>query len=116
MRHANSTRKFGRKVDVRRALMRSLARSLVLHESIETTEAKAKELRPYVEKLVTKGRAGSVVARRAIDAVIGAEASKKVMTDLAPRYAKRTGGYTRITKSGIRRSGAVPMARISFVK
>lgn len=116
MRHANSNRKFGRKTDVRRALMRSLARSLVLHESIETTEAKAKELRPYVEKLVTKGRIGTVAARRAVDAVVGAEAGKKIVSDLASRYAKRAGGYTRIIKSGIRRSGAVPMARISFVK
>lgn len=116
MRHHNQNRKFGRETDQRRALLKSLARSLVLHESIETTEAKAKELRPYIERLVTKGRTATLATRRSMIALLGAEATQKLLSDISPRYASRNGGYTRVTKAGIRRSGGAPLARIMFVK
>ncbi|KKP55921.1 MAG: 50S ribosomal protein L17, partial [Parcubacteria group bacterium GW2011_GWC1_34_10] len=79
MRHHNVNRKFGRVRKVRKALINSLARSLVLYEKIETTEAKAKELRPFAEKLITKGKLQTVAARRAITAIIGPKATKIVV-------------------------------------
>jgi large subunit ribosomal protein L17 len=116
MRHHNANRKFGRKANVRLALMRSLARSLVLHESIQTTEAKAKELRPFVEKMVTKGKIGTLHARRMVASKLNSqEGAKKIFDVIAPKYKTRSGGYTRIIKTGIRDNGGVPMAEISFV-
>ena len=115
MRHHNVNRKFGRETDQRRALMRSLARSLVLHGSIRTTAAKAKSLRPFVEKLVTKGRTATLHTRRQIDIELGPKAGKLLVEEIAIRYTARPGGYTRIVKDGTRRAGAAPMARIAFV-
>ncbi|HVS79776.1 MAG TPA: 50S ribosomal protein L17 [Candidatus Paceibacterota bacterium] len=115
MRHHNANRKFGLKANKRNALMKSLARSLVLKEKITTTEAKAKELRPYVEKLVTAGRENNVAARRSLSAKVGAEGGKKLVEVLGPKYKERKGGYTRITKLGSRNNDASPMAQIEFV-
>lgn len=100
MRHQHKGRAFGRPTNQRRALIRSLARSLVLHERISTTEAKAKELRPFVERLITYGKAPTVANRRlAISRLGGDEESvKKIFDTIAPRYADREGGYTRIVK------------------
>src|ERR1700744_5362429 len=100
MRHQHKGRSFGRPKAQRTALLRSLARSLILHERISTTEAKAKELRPFIEKIITIGRTDSVANRRLVDADLGgdAEATAKVFTALAPRYTSRPGGYTRIVK------------------
>ena len=98
--------------------MRSLARSLILHGRITTTEAKAKELRPYVEKLVTKAKSGSQSDVRLISSRLGTEdpsASKKLVGTLAPKYKSRSGGYTRITKLPPRKADAAAMAVIEFV-
>ena len=97
--------------------MRSLARSLVLEERISTTEAKAKELRPFIERLISYGKTDTVANRRLAKARIGDdEAVKKLFDTLAPRYAKRDGGYTRITKRTMRGSNdARKLAYISLV-
>ncbi len=115
MRHSNANRKFGRVRKVRNALVKSLARSLVLHGKILTTEAKAKEIRSYVEKMVTQGRTGTVATRRLIIAKIGEDGATKLMSDLAPKYADRAGGYTRITKLPRRLSDGAAQAVIEFV-
>src|SRR3989344_1065871 len=113
MRHGNANRKFGRVRKQRKALLNSLARSLVLHEKIKTTEPKAKELRPFVEKLVTRGKKGTVSARRDITAVVGAEAGKHLVDAIVKKYEARKGGYTRIVKLGERKSDGSPMAVIT---
>lgn len=103
MRHHNQNRTFGRSRSQRTALMRGLAISLLEHGKIHTTEAKAKELRPYVERLITKGKEDSVASRRLIASRLGEPDQaiiKKLFSDIAKRYADRTGGYTRITKMG----------------
>lgn len=117
MRHHDHNRKFGRVRKQRAALMQGLARSLVLHGRIETTEAKAKELRPFVEKLVTRAKSGTLASRRIVSARLGGAptATKKLMETIAPQYAKRSGGYTRITKLPARNSDASPVAVIEFV-
>lgn len=116
MRHHNQNRKFGRVTKVRKALVNSLARSLVLHEKIETTLPKAKELRPFVEKLITKGKLKTVAARRAIGEKVGPKASKILVDTLSKKYDDRKGGYLRITKSKTRLSDGSKMAIIEFVK
>lgn len=100
MRHRNKHRTLGRRRNQRAALLRSLARSLVLHEKIHTTEAKAKELRPFVEKLITRSKEKTVANQRVIMSRLGASegAAKKLFMELGPRYKERAGGYTRITK------------------
>lgn len=103
MRHHNQSRTFGRSRSQRTALMRGLALSLLEHEKIQTTEAKAKELRPFVEKLITKGKDDSVASRRLVQSTLGephTDIVKKLFSDVAKRYADRTGGYTRIVKLG----------------
>ncbi len=97
--------------------MRSLARSLIVHEKIATTEAKAKELRPYIERLVSYGKTGTIASRRLAIAKIGDKAViKKLFDTIAPRYEGRSGGYTRVvkrTKRGL--SDASKLAYIAFV-
>lgn len=115
MRHHNANRKFGRVRKVRRALINSLARSLVLHQKIETTESKAKELRPFIEKLVTKGKTGILSARRVIGAKIGPNAAKIMIDTISKKYEGKNGGYTRITKSKRRFSDGSKMAIIEFI-
>lgn len=103
MRHHNHNRTFGRKRGERSALLRGLAISLIENGRIKTTEAKAKELRPYVEKLVTKGKRDSLASRRVVESVLGGPSSavmRKLFGDIAKKYAERNGGYTRITKLG----------------
>lgn len=100
---------------MRKALLNSLARSLVLHQKIETTEAKAKELRPFIEKLVTKGKSATIEARRAINAKIGQDAGKILVDTLSKKYADMRGGYTRIIKAKRRLSDGSKMAIIAFV-
>jgi len=102
----------------RTALLRSLARSLVLHEQITTTVARAKELRPFVERLVTSAKKGGVESRRLVATrLAGApDAVKKLHDTLAPRYASRSGGYTRIVKLGPVGKRAVDSAIIEFLK
>ena len=116
MRHHNANRKFGRVTKVRKGLMRSLAVALVEKGKIKTTMAKAKELRPYVEKIVTAGKKNTIAARRNIIEKVGSEkAAKHVVDVLAPKYLEVKGGYTRITKLGRRLKDASPMAYIEFV-
>jgi len=115
MRHGNHNRKFGRKTDQRKALMKSLAYSLALKGKIKTTEAKAKELRPYMEKLVTLGKKETPASKRLLVSRVGAPAAKKIFNDLAPAYKGRAGGYLRITKMIRRRSDGAPQAVIEFV-
>lgn len=97
--------------------MRSLARSLIIHEGISTTEAKAKELRPFIEKLVSTGRVDSVANRRLVASRLGNddEAVKKIFATIAPRYTKRPGGYVRIVKRAPNAVNARDTAYIAFV-
>ncbi len=115
MRHHNANRKFGRVKKVREGLMKSLALSLVEKGKIKTTEAKARELRPFVEKLVTLGKDNTVASRRLISSRAGSIAATKIVKDIAPKYADRKGGYTRITKLPARLSDGSLMAVIEFV-
>ena len=117
MRHGNNVRKFGRTKNVRRALLKGLALSLIKREKILTTEAKAKEIRPYVEKLVTQAKTNTVATKRLVLAKLynREEETAKLYTTLAPRYATRAGGYTRITKMPARKSDGSKMAYIEFV-
>ncbi len=115
MRHGNHNRKFGREDNERRALLKSLARSLVLEGRITTTQAKAKEIRPLVEKLVTRGREASVANRRLLIAALGDAATANKLIKTAEQYTERPGGYLRIVKMGPRKGDASPMAVIEFV-
>lgn len=115
MRHHNANRKLGRKRNQRKALIKSLATSLVRDGKIKTTEAKAKELRPFVEKLVTLGKKETQASRRELESRVGPRAAKKIASELSPAYKERNGGYTRITKMVRRQSDGSPMAVIEFV-
>lgn len=116
MRHHKANRKFGRVRKQRTALLKTLAVSLILKEKIKTTEAKAKELRPFVEKIISAGKGNDLSARRLIVSKIGAGlASKKVIEIIAPKYKSRNGGYTRISKMLDRKSDGSKMAQIEFV-
>ncbi len=117
MRHHHKGRTFGRPKNQREALLRSLARSLVIHERISTTEAKAKELRPFVEKLVTRAMTDTVANRRLVSSrTHDAMVTKKLFTEIGPRYKGRTGGYTRIVKRTMRGANdARKLAYIAFV-
>lgn len=117
MRHHNKLKKFGRISKQRGALMRSLARALIEKEKIETTHAKARALRTFIEKLVTYGKENSLARRRLVIARLGGstkEANKLFIT-LAPRYEKRHGGYTRITKMNPKYSDGRKSSVIEFV-
>lgn len=115
MRHHNANRKFGRVAGQRKALMKSLAHNLVLEGKIKTTEAKAKELRPFVEKLITMGKKETPAAKRLLVSRVGKMAATKISDSLVPTHMKRVGGYTRITKLVRRDSDGAKMAVIEFV-
>ena len=116
MRHRVGGRKLQRTSAHRTALFRNMSAALIKHEQITTTVAKAKELRPYVEKLVTLAKKGGLSNRRLAHARLLDDAQLVKLFDvLAARYADRNGGYTRIIKAGIRASDASPMAVIEFV-
>lgn len=117
MRHHDRNRKFGRKSAQRRALMRSLAHNLILEGKIITTEAKAKSLRPYVERLVTHAKTDTVAKRRLIAARLGNDvmATTKLFTEIGPRYKERPGGYLRIVRVGQRAGDGAVEAFIGFV-
>ncbi len=117
MRHHNNVRKFGRNKNQRHALMKGLMLSLIAHERMETTEAKAKEVRPMIEKMITKANVGTLASRRMVISRLynlNAEASKLIDV-IAPKYKGRTGGYTRITKLPRRQGDASKMAVIEFI-
>ncbi len=116
MRHRVGGRKLQRTSSHRQALLRNMAAALIKHEQITTTTAKAKELRPYVEKLVTLAKKGGLSNRRIAHSRIMDEAQeRKLFEVLGPRYAERNGGYTRVIKAGIRMSDAAPIAVIEFL-
>jgi large subunit ribosomal protein L17 len=116
MKHHKKRRTFNRTKRQRVALLKGLARSLVLANAITTTEAKAKELRPFVEELVTASKVGTVASRRLMIARLGsAEAVKKLHEEYAKRFESRAGGYTRIVKLGRVGKRVAEMARIEFV-
>ncbi|MBI4458139.1 50S ribosomal protein L17 [Candidatus Uhrbacteria bacterium] len=116
MRHRNSGKILDREKGPRAALLRGLATNIILYEKVRTTKAKAKAVRPLVEKMISVGKEGSVNARRAVAAVIyGENAVKKVIEDIAPRYKTRQGGYVRITNIGQRQGDAAEMVQIELV-
>mgnify|MGYP001608085068 CR=1 FL=1 len=117
MRHHNANRKFGRVTKVRSALLKSLLRSLIVHGKITTTEAKAKEIRPLVEGLITKARIGTLASKRIVTARLlnQDKISKKLCEEIAPKYKERSGGYTRIIKLPRRKTDGSNMAIIEFV-
>ena len=116
MRHQMSGRKFSRTRSQRYALLRGLANSLIEHEQIQTTLAKAKDLRPFVEKLITMTRPGTLHARRQALSILGQQdLVRKLMTTLTERYKDRSGGYTRIVKTGFRHGDNAPRAIIEFI-
>ncbi len=117
MRHGNNKRKFGRVRKVRTALVNGLACNLIVREKIKTTLPKAKELRPFIEKLVTRAKSGNPATRRLITASLDGRTRevKKLFEVLAPKYKETKGGYTRVVKLGARVSDGAPMAIIEFV-
>lgn len=118
MRHQKRGRKLGRNRTHRLALLRNLSCNLIEHGRITTTTAKAKELRPFIERLVTLARRGDLHARRLVISRLGnqKEAGKKLVDEIAPRFVDRPGGYTRILKQSYRRLGdAAPTAIIEFL-
>ena len=118
MRHHVKNRTLHRDKRQRTALLRSLARSLVMHEGINTTVAKAKELRPYIERLVTNSKKNTLASRRSIASILGndVETVKKLHDTLATRYSARPGGYTRIVRLGRVGKRVGESARIEFVQ
>ena len=116
MRHRVGGRKLQRTSSHRAALFRNMAAALIKHEQITTTTAKAKELRPYVEKVITLAKHGGLSNRRLAQSRLMDDAQLAKLFDvIAPRYADRDGGYTRVIKAGIRISDAAPIAVIEFV-
>jgi large subunit ribosomal protein L17 len=116
MRHKLKGRKLNRSSSHRKAMFANMAVSLIMHEQIKTTLPKAKELRPYVEVLITKARRGDLAARRLlISRIKDKDAVEKLISVLGPRYKKRNGGYTRIVKAGFRHGDMASVAYIEFV-
>jgi large subunit ribosomal protein L17 len=117
MRHRLSGRKLNRTSAHRKAMFSNLVAALIRHEQITTTLPKAKDLRPIADKLITLGKRGNLHARRqAIDVLGDVKLAAKLFDTLAPRYAKRNGGYTRVLKAGFRYGDASPMAVIELVE
>jgi large subunit ribosomal protein L17 len=117
MRHHNNKRKFGRDKNQRKMLLSSLALNLIVRGKIKTTEPKAKELRPFIEKLVTKAKKGDMATRRVVIAKLSNRSKevKKLFEVIAPKYIDKKGGYTRVLKLGVRKADGAPMAQIEFV-
>jgi len=116
MRHQKSGRRLNRDTDARKALMRNLCSSLLQNGRITTTEAKAKELRRWVDRLITTARVGDVAARRRVAAEVSQpEVVDRLFSNLVPRLGERAGGYTRIIHKGPRHGDAAPMVVIELV-
>jgi large subunit ribosomal protein L17 len=117
VRHQKTRYQLSRSASHRRALLRNLAKELIDHERIQTTEAKAKAVKPEVEKLITLAKRGDLHARRQALATLGQDkfVAYKLFEEVAPRYADRPGGYTRILKLGPRRSDATEMVYLELV-
>ncbi|MEI7765020.1 MAG: 50S ribosomal protein L17 [bacterium] len=117
MRHHNTKRKFGREKNQRNALINSLALNLIVREKIKTTEPKAKELRPFIEKIITRAKKNDLASRRLVISKLSNRSKevKKVFDKIAPKYQDISGGYTRIIKLGARKSDGAKMAIIEFI-
>ena len=116
MRHGKSGKKLSRSVAHRRALLRNMASSIILHERAETTLIKAKSLRPLIEKLITMARTDTLHTRRqAYSYLLDKSAVHKLFADVAPRFKERNGGYTRVVRTGFRHGDSAQMAVIEFV-
>ncbi|HOG27416.1 MAG TPA: 50S ribosomal protein L17 [Candidatus Cloacimonas sp.] len=117
MRHRVEGRKFGREMDARRLMMRNLVKSMIEHGQLKTTLPKAKEMRGYVERIITYGKNDTVHSRRLAYSVLGDRTLvKKVFDEIAPAFEGRNGGYTRVLKAGFRKGDNAPMAIIQFVE
>jgi large subunit ribosomal protein L17 len=115
MRHLNQGRKLNRTSAHRKALFRNLVLALVKHDRIKTTDAKAKELRRYADRMVTLGKRGDLAARRLAFAFMQSrDAVKRLFDEIAPRFKERNGGYTRVVKFGFRRGDAAPLSIVEF--
>ena len=116
MRHRKAGRKLGRSSSHRQALLRNMVTSLLDHERIQTTDAKAKELRRFAERMITLGKRGDLHARRqALRVIRSKEVTAKLFDELADRYRERPGGYTRVMKLGQRQGDAAPMSLIELL-
>ena len=116
MRHQKTGRKFGRTTAHRKAMSRNLVTALLDHGRIETTEAKGKELRRWVERVITTAKIDNLAARRAVDSVVeDREVSQRLFTKLMPRLKERPGGYTRVLKIGPRQGDGAPMVLVELV-
>lgn len=116
MNHNKSYRKLGRRADHRKAMLKNLTISLVREEKLETTVTRAKELRKFLDRMVTLGKKGTLADRRRAFAFLrDEEAVAKLFNDLAPRYVERNGGYTRIIKTSVRRGDSAELAIIALV-
>lgn len=116
MNHNKSYRKLGRRADHRKAMLKNLTISLVREERMETTVTRAKELRKFAERMITLGKKGTLADRRRAFAFLrDEEAVAKIFNDLAPKYAERNGGYTRIVKTSVRRGDSAELAIIALV-
>lgn len=109
-------RKFSRKTDQRKALLRSLAESLFIREKIKTTEAKAKEVMPFCEKIITHAKKGDLASKRIMSQYFNKTIVKKISDEIAPKYKDRKGGYIRIIKIEPRKSDGAKMAVIELIK
>ena len=117
MRHNRKGRQLSRTASHRRAMLRNLVTSLFEHERVTTTVAKAKEARPVAERLITRARAGGLAARRYVSSyVMSEDVAKKLMDDIAPRFATRPGGYTRIFKAGLRHGDSGEIGILELVE
>ena len=117
MRHRVAGRKLGRQTGHRRAMYRNLVTDLLRYEKITTTEAKAKEVRGLAEKMITLGKEGGLHSlRQALSFTLDKKVAAKIFTELAPRYAERPGGYTRLTKLGPRLGDGAAMVQLELVK
>ena len=116
MRHQRAGRKLGRDSAHRKSLYANLAVALIEHGRIKTTEAKAKEVRPFVEQMITLGKRGDLAAhRQAVSVLRSKSAAHTLFSEVAPRFADRPGGYTRVVKLGPRQGDAAPMAYLELV-
>ncbi len=117
MRHLKTGRKLNRTAAHRKALMRNLVKALLLREQIQTTDAKAKELRRWADRMVTLGKKNSVHARRLAFSYLGSRRLvQRLFDEVAPRFQSRSGGYTRVLKIGPRRGDAAPMSLVEFTE
>jgi len=116
MRHRKKGKILDREKAARKALLRSLAESIVLYEKVKTTEAKAKAVRPFVERMITTGKTNSLTSKRKLESFFYTENSvKKILEELGPRYKERNGGYTRIIKIGPRKGDGAEIVQIELV-